>query len=96
MSGVRWAAAAMAGALIVLAAYLYYDDFAAENGARYTEFYVLAPDGSTAIDTSVVAGSSLPLLVGIVTSVTLSQRAGMAVLVVFFSVGALLLMRVRA
>jgi MFS transporter, UMF1 family len=37
-----------------------------------------------------------PLLVGIVTSITLSQRAGMAVLVVFFSVGALLLTRVRA
>jgi UMF1 family MFS transporter len=37
-----------------------------------------------------------PLLVGIVTSVTLSQRAGMAVLVVFFSVGALLLLRVSA
>jgi UMF1 family MFS transporter len=37
-----------------------------------------------------------PLTVGIVTSITLSQRAGMAVLVVFFSVGALLLLRVRA
>jgi MFS transporter, UMF1 family len=37
-----------------------------------------------------------PLLVGIVTSITLSQRAGMVVLVVFFSVGALLLTRVRA
>jgi UMF1 family MFS transporter len=37
-----------------------------------------------------------PLLVGIVTAVTLSQRAGMAVLVVFFSVGALLLSRVSA
>jgi UMF1 family MFS transporter len=36
-----------------------------------------------------------PLLVGIVTSITLSQRAGMVVLVVFFSVGALLLTRVR-
>jgi MFS transporter, UMF1 family len=37
-----------------------------------------------------------PLLVGTVTAITLSQRAGMAVLVVFFSVGALLLLRVRA
>jgi UMF1 family MFS transporter len=37
-----------------------------------------------------------PLTVGIVTSITLSQRAGMAVLVVFFGVGMLLLMRVRA
>ncbi len=37
-----------------------------------------------------------PLLVGIVTSITLSQRAGMVVLVVFFSVGALLLTRVKA
>jgi MFS transporter, UMF1 family len=37
-----------------------------------------------------------PLLVGIVTSITLSQRAGMVVLAVFFSVGALLLTRVRA
>jgi UMF1 family MFS transporter len=36
-----------------------------------------------------------PLLVGVVTSVTASQRAGMAVLVVFFSVGALVLGRVR-
>jgi UMF1 family MFS transporter len=37
-----------------------------------------------------------PLLVGIVTSITLSQRAGMVVLAVFFSVGMLLLTRVRA
>jgi hypothetical protein len=31
-----------------------------------------------------------------VTSITLSQRAGMVVLLVFFSVGALLLTRVKA
>jgi UMF1 family MFS transporter len=37
-----------------------------------------------------------PLLVGIVTAATASQRAGMAVLVGFFSVGALLLMRIKA
>ena len=37
-----------------------------------------------------------PFLVGVVTAATASQRAGMAVLVVFFSVGALVLSRVRA
>jgi UMF1 family MFS transporter len=36
-----------------------------------------------------------PLLVGVVTSITLSQRAGMAVLVVFFSVGMVTLAKVR-
>lgn len=36
-----------------------------------------------------------PFLVGVVTAVTASQRAGMAVLVVFFAVGATLLGRVR-
>ena len=37
-----------------------------------------------------------PFLVGVVTAATASQRAGMAVLVVFFGVGALALSRVRA
>ena len=37
-----------------------------------------------------------PLVVSIVTAVTMSQKAGMAVLVVFFSAGLLLLSRVRA
>jgi UMF1 family MFS transporter len=37
-----------------------------------------------------------PFLVGIVTAATASQRAGMAVLVAFFSLGALILTRVRA
>jgi MFS transporter, UMF1 family len=36
-----------------------------------------------------------PFLVGVVTAVTASQRAGMAVLIVFFTVGALLLTRVK-
>jgi UMF1 family MFS transporter len=36
-----------------------------------------------------------PLLVGVVTSITLSQRAGMAVLVVFFGVGMVTLAKVR-
>ena len=36
-----------------------------------------------------------PFLVGVVTMLTASQRAGMAVLVVFFAVGATLLGRVR-
>jgi UMF1 family MFS transporter len=34
-------------------------------------------------------------LVGIVTAATLSQKAGMAVLIAFFVVGAVVLMRVR-
>ncbi len=37
-----------------------------------------------------------PLVVSIVTAVTMSQKAGMAVLVVFFAAGLLLLSRVRA
>jgi UMF1 family MFS transporter len=37
-----------------------------------------------------------PFLVGVVTAATASQRAGMAVLVGFFGVGALALSRVRA
>jgi UMF1 family MFS transporter len=37
-----------------------------------------------------------PLVVSIVTAVTMSQKAGMAVLVVFFSAGLVLLARVRA
>jgi UMF1 family MFS transporter len=36
-----------------------------------------------------------PLLIGIVTAVTASQKAGMAVLVVFFVAGLALLARVR-
>lgn len=37
-----------------------------------------------------------PLLIGVVTAVTASQKAGMAVLLVFFGTGLLLLLRVRA
>jgi UMF1 family MFS transporter len=37
-----------------------------------------------------------PLLVGIVTAATASQKAGMAVLIAFFAAGALVLSRVRA
>ena len=36
-----------------------------------------------------------PLLIGTITAVTASQKAGMAVLVVFFVAGLALLMRVR-
>ena len=36
-----------------------------------------------------------PLLIGIVTAVTASQKAGMAVLVLFFVAGLVLLSRVR-
>jgi UMF1 family MFS transporter len=36
-----------------------------------------------------------PLLIGIVTAATLSQKAGMAVLVLFFVTGLVLLARVR-
>ncbi|MGY3287331.1 MFS-type transporter involved in bile tolerance (Atg22 family) [Bradyrhizobium sp. LM3.6] len=36
-----------------------------------------------------------PLLIGVITAVTASQKAGMAVLVVFFVAGLGLLMRVR-
>ena len=36
-----------------------------------------------------------PLLIGIVTAVTMSQKAGMAVLVLFFAAGLALLARVR-
>jgi len=36
-----------------------------------------------------------PLLVGVVTAATESQKAGMAVLIAFFLIGALVLMRVR-
>ena len=36
-----------------------------------------------------------PLLIGVITAVTASQKAGMAVLVVFFVAGLALLMRVR-
>jgi UMF1 family MFS transporter len=36
-----------------------------------------------------------PLLVGIITAVTMSQKAGMAVLIVFFVAGLILLMRVK-
>jgi UMF1 family MFS transporter len=36
-----------------------------------------------------------PLLIGVITAVTASQKAGMAVLVVFFVAGFALLMRVR-
>jgi UMF1 family MFS transporter len=37
-----------------------------------------------------------PLLIGVVTAVTASQKAGMALLVVFFVVGLVLLARVKA
>jgi len=36
-----------------------------------------------------------PFLIGVVTAATLSQKAGMAVLIVFFAVGALIMARVR-
>ena len=36
-----------------------------------------------------------PLLIGLVTAITASQRAGMAVLVLFFALGLLLLLQVR-
>jgi UMF1 family MFS transporter len=57
---------------------------------QITEFFgLLALSGKV---TSFMA----PFLVGVVTAATASQRAGMAVLVAFFGVGALALSRVRA
>jgi MFS transporter, UMF1 family len=45
--------------------------------------------------TGKITSFSGPLLIGIVTAVTMSQRAGMAVLVLFFVAGLALLARVR-
>ncbi|MEH2473129.1 MFS-type transporter involved in bile tolerance (Atg22 family) [Nitrobacteraceae bacterium AZCC 2161] len=42
-----------------------------------------------------VIASGGPLLIGVVTAVTASQKAGMAVLVLFFVAGLALLARVR-
>lgn len=65
MSSIRWVAAGLAAVLIVVASYIYYDDFKAQRGEEYTEFYVLAADGTTAIDTSVRVGDSLGLQIGV-------------------------------
>jgi UMF1 family MFS transporter len=56
---------------------------------RITQFF-----GLFALSGKVTSFSG-PLLVGLVTTIFASQRAGMAVLVVFFAVGALVLSRVR-
>jgi UMF1 family MFS transporter len=45
--------------------------------------------------TGKVTSFSGPLLIGLVTAITASQRAGMAVLVLFFVFGLLLLAQVR-
>ena len=56
---------------------------------RITQFF-----GLFALSGKVTSFSG-PLLVGLVTTIFASQRAGMAVLVVFFAVGALVLSRVK-